>query len=171
MSDEPPSPDLIVEDGWSDLGLDLQAIAGRSVASAWRHLRPTRAAGVDIAILFTDDAAIAELNAAWRGKSGPTDVLSFPAMEPGEPWPDAGPVLLGDIVLALETCRRDASALDRSLGDHMAHLIVHGLLHLFHYDHQSADAAAEMEALEVAILADLGLPDPYGGSMLLEETR
>jgi probable rRNA maturation factor len=113
----------------------------------------------EIAIVLSDDAAIRALNRDWRGKDAATDVLSFPA---GEPRGKRGiPRLLGDIVIAYETTEREARAEHKSFMDHLVHLAVHGFLHLAGYDHAADDQAAAMERLEVAILARLGVPDPY----------
>lgn len=172
MSDEPPSPELNVGAGWRELELDVDRLVGRATAAAWRYLpKPIQRANVEVSVTLTDDATIAGLNAQWRGKAGPTDVLSFPATEPGVAWPSSGPLLLGDVVIALESAANDAAALDRPLADHLTHLVVHGLLHLVHHDHQTADQAQAMEALEARILTDLGLADPYLGRPLLEETH
>jgi probable rRNA maturation factor len=113
----------------------------------------------EIAIVLSDDAAIRALNRDWRGKDAATDVLSFPA---GEPRGKRGiPRLLGDIVIAYETTEREARAEHKSFMDHLVHLAVHGFLHLAGYDHAADDQAAAMERLELAILARLGVPDPY----------
>jgi probable rRNA maturation factor len=104
---------------------------------------------------------MAGLNAQWRGKDKPTNVLSFPgsSVEPGRP---AGPVL-GDIVLAGETIRREAELEGKLFEHHLTHLIIHGFLHLFGYDHASDDDARVMEALERKALDTLGIGDPYQG--------
>lgn len=131
---------------------------------AWRGLqrearRVLRAAAAaegakgGISVLLADDAALRALNRDWRGKDQPTNVLSFPA--------PAGRDALGDIALAAETVAAEAAAQAKPFAAHMAHLLTHGLLHLLGYDHE-ADAEAElMESRERAILAALGLPDPY----------
>lgn len=117
-------------------------------------------------LLFTSDAEVHALNREWRQRDKPTNVLSFPMLERDELEglaPDGPPVMLGDIALAYETCAREAADKGVSLEAHAAHLIVHGLLHLAGHDHVDSDAQAEqMEALETAILAKLGIPDPYG---------
>lgn len=115
----------------------------------------------EVSLVFTNDAEIKEINAEWRGKDKPTNVLSFPAF-PLEPGGMPGP-MLGDIVVARETVEREAVDLDKSFSDHLTHLLVHGFLHLFGYDHMEKDEAEEMEALETRILAVLGLSDPYAG--------
>ncbi len=104
----------------------------------------------DVTIAFAGDAAIRELNATFRGKDGPTNVLSFPDRNGG-----------GDIMLALETVSAEASAQGKDLSAHAAHLIVHGILHLMGYDHATQGEARRMERLERTILARSGIADPY----------
>jgi probable rRNA maturation factor len=113
----------------------------------------------ELAIVLTDDSAIRALNRDWRGKDEPTNVLSFPAQEPCADR--RVPRMLGDIVIAYETAAREAEAEGKPLMHHLAHLAVHGFLHLVGYDHEASEAADAMERLEVAILARLGVPDPY----------
>ena len=173
MSDEPPSPDVIVEAGWLASGLDLDRLAADAVGATLPHVAVALGEGAfELAVRFTDDATITALNAEWRGQAKPTDVLSFPATEPdAAPLSGGPPMVLGDIVLGFETCARDADELERPLGAHVSHLVVHGLLHLFHHDHRTAAEAEAMEELEVAILADLGLDDPYRGRTPLPESE
>jgi probable rRNA maturation factor len=113
----------------------------------------------ELSIVLTDDAEQQQLNAQWRGIDKPTNVLSFPQIEPG------GPVtgLLGDIVLARETLEREAAEQSVSFDDHFTHLVVHGFLHILGYDHLAEDEALVMEGLETQILASLGIADPYAG--------
>jgi len=117
-------------------------------------------------LLFTSDAEVHVLNREWRARDKPTNVLSFPMLEREELESlaaDGPPVMLGDIALAAETCAREAAEKGITLEAHAAHLIVHGLLHLAGHDHVDCDEQAEaMEALETAILAKLGIADPYG---------
>ncbi len=117
-------------------------------------------------LLFTSDAEVHVLNREWRARDKPTNVLSFPMLEREELKSlaaDGPPVMLGDIALAAETCAREAAEKGITLEAHAAHLIVHGLLHLAGHDHVDSDEQAEaMEALETAILAKLGIADPYG---------
>ncbi|MFP4271079.1 MAG: rRNA maturation RNase YbeY [Alphaproteobacteria bacterium] len=160
---------MTVEPAWQASDLDLEATCGACARAALRRLG-VDAAHVEVSFRFTDDATIAELNAAWRGQPRPTDVLSFPADDDADPAVAGAPRLLGDVVLAFETCRRDADALDRPFGDHVCHLLVHGLLHLLHFDHQTPEDGETMEALEIVVLADLGVPDPYAGYTPKEET-
>lgn len=113
----------------------------------------------ELSIVFTNDATIADLNRDWRDKPQPTNVLSFPG-SPIKPGVRPGP-MLGDIVLAFETINAEAMDLDIDFQDHLSHLIVHGFLHLFGYDHLNDEEAEEMESMETRILTALGLSDPY----------
>ena len=117
----------------------------------------------EISVVLTDDAAMRVINRSHRGKDSPTNVLSFPAMDPVTLKTLSGkrPFLLGDLVFALETVEREADAGQISLHHHMSHLIVHGFLHLVGYDHEHEPDADAMEALETRILAELGIADPY----------
>ncbi|WP_404371608.1 rRNA maturation RNase YbeY [Sphingomonas sp. MMS24-J45] len=130
----------------------------------------TGPATVEISIRLADDAEVQTLNAQYRQKDKPTNVLSFPMIQAdlldtvGQNSDD-GEVLLGDIVLAYETCAREAAEKNISVADHATHLIVHGTLHLLGYDHMVGTEAEAMEAIEIDTLAALGLSDPY----LLEE--
>lgn len=108
-------------------------------------------------IVLTDDAHQQVLNRDWRQIDKPTNVLSFPQIEPFEPL--AG--LIGDITLARETLEREAEEMGIGFSDHFTHLVVHGFLHLLGYDHIDDDEALQMEGLETQILATLGIADPY----------
>ncbi|MGD9740625.1 MAG: rRNA maturation RNase YbeY [Bauldia sp.] len=155
--------DLAVEEGdWPDEDVLFDIAAGAARAIAEETARSF--AGQELSILFTDDARIAVLNADWRGKPKPTNVLSFPAPEGTALVPPGQPVPLGDIVLAHETVAKEAAEADLTLRDHITHLLVHGLLHLRGHDHEDDAAADAMERLEAAILARLGIADPYAGS-------
>lgn len=116
---------------------------------------------LELGIILGDAAAQQRLNRDYRGKDSPTNVLAFPAWEPGTHLPSGAPMLLGDVVLALEIVAREAREQGKPIADHLEHLIVHGVLHLIGYDHLTATEAARMEALETSILAELGVPDPY----------
>ncbi|MGB7656112.1 MAG: rRNA maturation RNase YbeY [Novosphingobium sp.] len=119
-----------------------------------------------VSVLFTDDAQIRSLNREWRGKDKPTNVLSFPMLERDQLLlltSEGPPELLGDIALAYETCAKEAKVKGRLLFEHVYHLLIHGLLHLAGYDHEtSAEDARAMERLEIKALAQLGIADPYG---------
>lgn len=116
----------------------------------------------ELAIMLTDDAGIRILNNNWRGIDKPTNVLSFPALQPTGPGgPDDAPRMLGDIAIAYETTRKEADDEQKPFDHHVSHLAVHGFLHLIGYDHENDADAEVMEALEVNILAQLGIPNPY----------
>ncbi len=168
--------EIVEEAGdWSDFG-DCDTLevligeVGRAVAAAaataTRLPRPPAAALAVIAL--SDDEAVATLNAHYRGKPKPTNVLSFPAAPSPAPAGDAEPVALGDIILGAETVAAEAADMGLVPQDHLRHLIVHGLLHLLGYDHMDKAEAEAMEALETHILATIGVADPYAGSTPVE---
>ena len=153
---------------WPDT-LDWDARAAEAAAAALA-LTPfaslaNAAPLVEIAIRLTDDAEVHRLNRDFRGKDKPTNVLSFPQVQDdlleSLANSDDGEILLGDIVLARETCMREAEEKGVSVVDHATHLIVHGTLHLVGYDHMDDASATAMEALEVKALASLGIANPY----------
>lgn len=155
---------ISVEDpGWPGedvLHLLCERVLGQGAAFLSREeAQPFPGAPVEVSLVFTDDAAIREINAEWRSQDKPTNVLSFPAF-PVTPGSMPGP-MLGDIVLARETLERESAELGKSFDEHLTHLLVHGFLHLFGYDHLDDTDATEMENLETRILASLGLSDPY----------
>ncbi|MHA7775167.1 rRNA maturation RNase YbeY [Roseibium sp. M-1] len=158
--------DLSIEAGaWPDED-DLAELADRAVAAAFSEAGLQVMEGTEVSLLFTDDGTIQGLNAKWRGKDKPTNVLSFPGSDPeGDVY---GP-LLGDIVFAYETVAAEADDMGIEFNDHLTHLTVHGLLHLFDYDHQESDEAELMESLEKAILASLGIDDPYADRPLVAD--
>lgn len=126
---------------------------------------------VELGIILGDAAEQRRLNRDYRGKDAPTNVLAFPAWKPGSRVPPGAPVLLGDVVLALEVITREASEQRKPVADHLGHLIVHGVLHLLGYDHLMVAEAARMEALERSILAELGVPDPYSDTLSFIESE
>ncbi len=148
----------VEDEAWHGLaGLDDLALTSIEAALA--------AAGFpgdscEVAVLFTDDASMAEINAEWRGKNRPTNVLSFPTA-PDTPLPTGEARPLGDIVLAYGVVAGEAGEQGKTLRDHVAHLMVHGTLHLLGYDHETDEDAEMMEALETSILKGLGITDPY----------
>ena len=138
----------------------LPAVAGLARAAATAALEQSGKpiSQAELSLVLADDATVRELNARWRGKDAPTNVLAFASDEA----PVAGkPVLLGDVVLAFETVAAEAKAQGKRLADHLRHLVIHGVLHLLGYDHIEAAPAKRMEALETRILASLGVADPY----------
>ncbi len=157
---------ISVEEGAWPAEERLRATSERVLGAAARFLireeeQPFPVTGApEVSLVFTDDAQIKGINAEWRGMDKPTNVLSFPAF-PVTPGGMPGP-MLGDIIFAEETLTREAAELGKSFDDHLTHLMVHGFLHLFGYDHMDDGEAEEMEGLETRILAELGLSDPYG---------
>jgi probable rRNA maturation factor len=113
----------------------------------------------ELAIVLSDDSAVQALNRDWRGKNAPTNVLSFPAAAPGKAR--AASPYIGDIVIAYRTVAREAVAEGKPFNHHLAHLTVHGFLHLLGYDHENDRDAKKMELLERKILKRLAIPDPY----------
>jgi probable rRNA maturation factor len=159
---------IIMEPGWTSQadweGLGSAAVLAAVLASPFATLAGMPAS-VEIAIRLTSDAEVHALNREYRGKDKPTNVLSFPMIEPqdvaglataGDPE-----ILLGDIILAQGVCASEAAARGVEVAAHAMHLIVHGTLHLLGYDHMGDDEAETMEALERDIMATLGLHDPY----------
>jgi probable rRNA maturation factor len=147
---------------WRRAVPNVQALAERAaraaVATAKKRPVGKQWAG-EIAVVLSDDATVRKLNRDYRGKDKPTNVLSFP--NDGGVDPDGGMAPLGDVVLALETVLAEAKDQGKRAGDHLAHLVVHGVLHLFGHDHVKDAAARRMEALETKILAGLDIADPY----------
>lgn len=152
---------LIVADAWNGEP-DVDAVIQRAVAIA-AEMADADTADAELAVMLTDDAGIRTLNSNWRGLDKPTNVLSFPALRPptGVSSADDIPPMLGDIAIAYETARREADEEQKPFDHHLSHLTVHGFLHLVGYDHETDDEAEAMEALEIEILARLGVPDPY----------
>jgi probable rRNA maturation factor len=148
--------DVIIEDARWGAEAPLGALIETAVETAVDVARLAVPLGAELAVVLTDDARVRALNRDYRGKDAPTNVLSFPA----GPMPPRS-ALLGDIVLARETLETEAAAAGMARDAHLTHLVVHGLLHLFGYDHMDDEEAAHMEATESAVLARLGLPDPY----------
>jgi probable rRNA maturation factor len=144
---------------WDPIGT-IEAQARRAIEVAFAVAPQAPRVPLEISLLLTDDAGMRELNRAWRGLDKPTNVLSFPGSGPSSP---EGVRHLGDIALAFETVAREAAEEHKSLADHVAHLIVHGTLHLLGHDHAIDKDAEAMEALEIAALARLGIADPYRG--------
>ena len=145
---------------------EWEALAERAAAACPDVEKALANPRLSTSILFTTDGEVHALNREWRERDKPTNVLSFPMLTREELLAldaDGPPVMLGDIALAYETCAREAAEKSVSLEDHAAHLIIHGLLHLAGHDHVTSEEDADnMEALEVAILAKLGIADPYG---------
>lgn len=121
----------------------------------------------ELSLVLAGDNTLKSLNSEWRQKNQPTNVLSFPGndIKPGE---TAG-IMLGDIVISLETAAREATLENKTFEDHLSHLVVHGFLHLFGYDHETDKEASQMESLETRILNELGIDDPYDANPCEDE--
>lgn len=156
-----PALDIIVESPQWNAVPDVEPALRRAIdaAASPALVDALGSTGSELAIVLTDDAAIRALNRQWRGRDQPTNVLSFPCHE-GSQTPTS-PRLLGDVVIAYETTANEAQAQGVRFDHHLAHLAVHGFLHLLGYDHESDKEAATMERLEREILARLDVPDPY----------
>ena len=161
--------DIAVEADWPagspSLAGDWASLAFGAADAAERVAPELAKPRLTASILFADDAEVRTLNRQWRAKDKPTNVLSFPMLTRASLLSlaaDGPPELLGDIALALETCTREAAEKGIALADHVAHLIIHGLLHLAGHDHDTSAADAEaMEALEIKALALIGIGNPY----------
>ncbi len=159
---------LLQDADWSD-AIDWDALATQAVTAAVTQtphgFLASAPFAVEISVKLAGNAEVRALNAAYRDKDRPTNVLSFPMVQPdlieGLTNSDDGEVLLGDIVLAQGVCEAEAEERGITLEAHATHLIVHGTLHLLGYDHQGTDEAEAMEALERTALAGLGIADPY----------
>jgi probable rRNA maturation factor len=146
------TPDIEIEDAaWTAALADAEALV---LASAEATLASEGAVSEGVTLLLTDDATMRDLNRRFRQQDKPTNVLSFPAPTNPERF-------LGDIALAYGVCAREAAEQGKPLAHHLQHLVAHGVLHLLGYDHMSDAEAFEMEGLERAVLAGLGVPDPY----------
>jgi probable rRNA maturation factor len=151
---------LVVADGWQ-IEPGAQDVIQRAIAAA-AEIADADTGDAELAVMLTDDAGIRTLNSNWRGIDKPTNVLSFPALQPTGPvGPDDAPRMLGDIAIAYDTTRREADDEQKPFDHHLSHLAVHGFLHLIGYDHEKDGDAEAMETLEREILAQLGIPDPY----------
>jgi probable rRNA maturation factor len=148
--------DVIVESPLWDNNPESEAAIRNAISAA---AKSTAQAQAEIAILLTDDSAIRDINRQWRDQDKATNVLSFPAGAAGRHTAH-----LGDIVIAYETLAREAEAENKPFANHLAHLAIHGYLHLVGYDHMTDADAARMERLETALLDQLGIPDPYAHS-------
>lgn len=151
--------DIAVEAGAWPTEAELETLVHRAVAAAFAELAPPRTGRSELSVVFSDDRSIQALNADWRGKDKPTNVLSFPAFPPSDDT--ALPPMLGDVVLAAETVAREAELENKPLENHISHLVIHGLLHLLGLDHETDQEADAMEAVERAALGRLAIPDPY----------
>ena len=156
----PATEVLVVADCWQTEP-EAEAVIHRAIEAA-AELTDADVGEAELAVMLTDDTGIQTLNSNWRGIDKPTNVLSFPALQPEvAAGPDDAPRMLGDIAIAYQTTRKEADDEQKPFDHHLSHLAVHGFLHLIGYDHETDDEAEAMEDLEREILARLGIPDPY----------
>jgi len=153
--------DIVRESALWDGAPDAETVIRRALSEAAREVSSKAS---ELAIVLADDSAIRALNAKWRGVDKATNVLSFPAKAQGAGLADV--VYLGDIVIAFETTSAEALAQSKPLAHHLAHLVIHGYLHLVGYDHENDGEAEDMERLETKLLARVGVPDPYANTEL-----
>lgn len=155
----PVTIDVVVESPQWEAEANLEAAIHEAVAAALAagDLRPMP--GAELAVILADDAHVRSLNREWRDQDKPTNVLSFPGAGDDEDPEEV--LLLGDVVIAYETVKREAEEAEKPFRHHLAHLVVHGTLHLFGYDHIEPDEAEAMEETERQALARLAIPDPY----------
>jgi probable rRNA maturation factor len=152
------SIDIIRESSLWDAEPGVDALLEKAVEAAAAEVSTSDA---ELAIVLSDDSQIRRLNSEWRGIDKPTNVLSFPSPDAHQNAVQAGPRLLGDVVIAYETTAREAKEEQKPFAHHLSHLAVHGFLHLVGYDHETDADAEAMEAFERTILAQLDVPDPY----------
>ncbi|MBM3572009.1 MAG: rRNA maturation RNase YbeY [Alphaproteobacteria bacterium] len=151
---------LVQASGWRRRFVRPAQLCRRAALAALRRAGRARRP-VALAIVLTDDSRMRDLNRRYRGQDKPTNVLSFTAESDQDAVGENELIALGDVVLAFETVAREARTAGKSVADHTAHLVIHGVLHLLGYDHENARSARAMEALEVGVLAGLGIADPY----------
>ncbi len=160
-----PKIDLALED---NVQIDEVAFLARVVnilSESIKYGSLKFAKDAELSLVLASDKTLQSLNKQWRGKDKPTNVLSFPSEEIaiGE---TAG-TILGDIIVSLETTKREAALENKEFNDHLSHLVIHGFLHLFGYDHETDEEAFQMESLEIKILDELGIANPYEDEQLI----
>jgi probable rRNA maturation factor len=158
MNEDPVAIDLVRASPVWKHERSVERLVRSGVRAAFAAAELQAAPGAELAIVLSDNAGVRELNRTWRGKDVPTNVLTFPAAAPDE---ITRATLLGDIVLAFETIVAEAEAEGKTMDDHLVHLVVHGVLHLYGFDHMTEAEAEAMEATERKALASLGIADPY----------
>lgn len=144
--------DISIEcEAWGNQNPEIASVV-EDTAKAALNAMDIQSEDTELSIVLTDDDFIQGLNKQWRGKDKPTNVLSFPQDEPE---------LLGDVILAFETVKREAKEQDKTFENHVSHLVIHGILHLLGHDHEEDEEAEAMESLEIEILQSLGVKNPY----------
>ncbi|MBO22783.1 MAG: rRNA maturation RNase YbeY [Rhodospirillaceae bacterium] len=151
----------IISPAWGDAGLELERIVITAARAAVIGAGVALPASAELGFRLCNDAEMRTLNRAWRGRDAATNVLAFVMNE--APGPGHDDPMLGDVLVAYETCAAEAQEQGKPLSDHLSHLVVHGTLHLLGFDHENDDDAEAMEELERAVLNGLGITDPYRG--------
>jgi probable rRNA maturation factor len=165
-TDAPLSVEIVLRGGdWRAAGID-QDLLERAARHAFSLASGGESTGAEVAVALCDDAEVRQLNATWRDTDKPTNVLSFPAADDIPANNDMR--TLGDVVLAFETVAGEAQTAGLELNHHAAHLVVHGVLHLVGYDHETDEDARQMEELERRILSGLNIADPYAVAAVAE---
>ena len=149
--------------GWREAVVAPEEVAARAARAAYTAASPDFGRSSEAALVLTDDAEVQILNRDYRDEDRATNVLAFPAFNEDDisRLPADVPLILGDVVIALETATAEARAEAKTAADHLSHLVVHGMLHLLGHDHETDDEATIMERLEVDVLGQLGVADPY----------
>jgi probable rRNA maturation factor len=162
--------DITISHGdWALAIGNVESVCHRAALAAFRACNKMDLGQVEVSILLSDDENLRALNRKYRGIDKPTNVLSFANLDENKtPQLDVIPQLLGDIVIAYETTLSEAEQDGKELADHLSHLVIHGVFHLFGHDHEHHEQAALMESLETTTLAGLGISDPYDGTELTD---
>ena len=148
------------DDRWSDAIELYDDLTSDIVRISLEHLK-LNISHIEISIVLANDDFVQDLNKTYRGKDKPTNVLSFPQSEPEEIMPMLPYLCMGDIILSLDTLQKEIKEQKKTLKDHYTHMLVHGILHLLHYDHITNDEALIMEGLEISILDKMSIKNPY----------
>lgn len=149
------------DERWDAQGFDLDAHTESTIQHVLAQAMPSHCSHVEVSVVLCDDGFIQDLNRDYRHKDSPTNVLSFPQTEPDEIESPMPALHLGDIIVSFDTMQREAEEQGKNFRDHYTHMLVHGCLHLLHYDHETDEDAEEMEALEIDILSRLDIKNPY----------
>jgi probable rRNA maturation factor len=164
--------------GWETAAADVERLTEAAARAAFEAAEKPEIldgdAPVEMSLVLADDALVQTLNRDYRDKDKPTNVLSFALLDDLDDTDEGAddvlareegmPILIGDVILAFETVQREALEQGKSFEDHLTHLVIHGVLHLLGYDHQSDPDADRMERLETSILARMGIADPYSAN-------
>jgi probable rRNA maturation factor len=158
----------VEDEAWAEALPDAEEVCRRAALAALGAVETDDLGEwLELSVVLADDETVRRLNRDWRGKDSATNVLSFPGLDDEfEPAPEGAPLLLGDVILAYGTCAAESQRDEVPFAHHLSHLVVHGVLHLLGFDHETPEDAEEMEALEVEILAGLGIDNPYLGDLV-----